>query len=90
MQGVTSVCFVSFEGESSEVLEMQACLDWLFLSRCDFGDIGILSSNLANSLEVITTLLGSQLWLRTSRVELGWVWMSSHAWRLYMEVLTQA
>ena len=31
MQGVTSVCFVGFENESSEVLEMQACLDWMFL-----------------------------------------------------------
>jgi hypothetical protein len=59
MQGVTSVCFIGFEGESSEILERQACLDWIFLLRCDFGDIRILGSNLANSLEVITTLLDS-------------------------------
>jgi hypothetical protein len=61
MQGVTSVCFVDFEGESLGVLQMQACLDWMFLLRCDFGDIRILSSNLVNSLEVSTTLLDSQL-----------------------------
>jgi hypothetical protein len=55
------VCFVDFEGESLGVLQMQACLDWMFLLRCDFGDIRILSSNLVNSLEVSTTLLDSQL-----------------------------
>jgi hypothetical protein len=29
-------------------------------------------------------ILSSGFGLRASRVELGWVWMSSHAWRLYM------
>jgi len=65
MRGVMSV-FCWFEGESMEVLEMQVCLDWMFLLRCDFGDIGILMSDLANSLEVITALLDAQLWPRNS------------------------
>jgi hypothetical protein len=78
MQVVTSVCFVGFEGGSSEVLEMQARLDWMFLLLCNFGDIKILSSNLANSLEVITTLLDYLLWPRTSRVELILVWIPSY------------
>jgi hypothetical protein len=39
MHGATSICFIIFGGESSELLEMQACLDWMFLLRCAILEI---------------------------------------------------